>query len=217
MAMRRSLIVFVVLLCLLSPLGVRRAAAQSSESLGLRGYGSVGTTLFTASDSFNAVLGTDRLTTYGGGIEVTEGSALLGFGAWRASKDGQRVFVGPDGDVFPLGIPLEATLTGIEVTGAWRFRRVSSRFIPYAGGGYTSLQYKEASSTDDDEEDFDDRFHGFHILGGVDVRLRSWLGVAGEVVWTSVPDAIGESGASQAFDETNLGGTSIRVKVVVGR
>ncbi len=214
--MRRSRIALLVVLCVLGPLAASQTAAQSSEGVGLRGFGSVGTTLFTASDSFDAVLGTDRLTTYGGGVELTEGSALLVVGAWRASKDGQRVFVS-DGDVFPLGIPLEATVIGIEISGAWRFRRLSTRVIPYAGGGYTSLQYQEDSSTDEDEDDFDDRFNGFHVLGGVDVRLRSWLGVAAEVVWTSVPDAIGESGVSQAFDETDLGGTSIRVKVVVGR
>ena len=44
-----------------------------------------------------------------------------------------------------------------------------------------------------------------------------WVGVIGEVMWTSVADALGKGGASQAFDETNLGGTGLRIKLVIGR
>jgi hypothetical protein len=43
------------------------------------------------------------------------------------------------------------------------------------------------------------------------------VGLGGDVVWTSVADAIGEGGASKAFGEDNLGGTSLRVKLVIGR
>ena len=31
--------------------------------------------------------------------------------------------------------------------------------------------------------------------------MARWVGLAGEVVWTSVADALGEGGASKAFDE----------------
>jgi hypothetical protein len=41
--------------------------------------------------------------------------------------------------------------------------------------------------------------------------------VAGEANWTTVPDAIGAAGVSAAFDETDLGGTSVRLKITVGR
>jgi hypothetical protein len=54
-------------------------------------------------------------------------------------------------------------------------------------------------------------------MGGAELRLHRLVGVAGEVMWTSVGDALGESGVSQAFDESNLGGTSVRVKVIIGR
>ncbi len=217
--MRRSCPALVVLLCLLSPFAAPRAAAQGTgASVGIRGYASFGTTIFSASDSFDAVLDTHTLPTFGGGVEVLlREHIFVGVGVWRASQDGERVFVGPDNEVFKLGIPLEVRITPLEVTGGWRFTNLSRRFVPYVGGGFSSFQYSETSETDSDDDDLDDRFSGGHILGGVDVRLRSWLGVTGEVVWTSIPDAIGASGASQAFDETNLGGTSIRVKVVVGR
>ncbi len=127
------------------------------------------------------------------------------------------MFVGPDQAVFPLGIPLEVKVTPLEVTGGWRFTGLSRRVVPYAGAGLSSFKYVEHSDTDDAGESLDDRFNGFHVLGGVEARLGSWLGVAGEVVWTSVPDGLGAGGASRAFDETNLGGTAVRVKVVVGR
>jgi hypothetical protein len=43
--------------------------------------------------------------------------------------------------------------------------------------------------------------------------------VAGEVVWARVPDALGQEPGSvgTAFDETDLGGTTFRVKLVIGR
>lgn len=216
--MRRTPLALLFLFCLLGPLATVRASAQVPADIAIRGYGGVGATIFTASDSFDAVLGTRSLPTFGGGVDVVlRDNIFIGVGAWRASKDGERVFVGPDDEVFPLGIPLKVTVTPIELTGGWRFTRLSQRFVPYVGGGFSSFKYTEDADTDSDDDDVDERFGGFHLLGGVDVRLRSWLGVAGEVVWTSIPDALGEAGVSQAFDETNLGGTSVRVKVVIGR
>jgi hypothetical protein len=41
--------------------------------------------------------------------------------------------------------------------------------------------------------------------------------VAGEVQYTSVPDAIGAGGLSEEFDEKDLGGTIVRVRVLIGR
>ena len=35
--------------------------------------------------------------------------------------------------------------------------------------------------------------------------------------YTTVPDALGTSGASKSFGENNLGGLQVRVKVLVGR
>ena len=63
----------------------------------------------------------------------------------------------------------------------------------------------------------DERFSGYPRAGRREVQLSRWLGVAGEVAWTRVPDALGNGGASQAFGETDLGGTSFRVKISVGR
>jgi outer membrane protein W len=120
-------------------------------------------------------------------------------------------------DVFPLGIPVDVEITPIEITGGWRFTTISSRLVPYAGAGWSSYAYKETSQFADADENVDERFNGWHILGGVELKLARWLGVGGEVAYTSVPDALGAGGASEAFDETNLGGTSFRLKISVGR
>lgn len=220
MAMRHPSITAPVLLCLLAPFAATQASAQSGQSpdIAIRGYGSAGTMVFTASQSFDAVLGKRSLPTFGGGVEVIlRGNIFIGVGAWRARADGERVFVGPDDEVFPLGIPLTVTVTPLEITGGWRFTGLSRRVVPYAGGGFSSFNYAEDSETDDPGDGLDDRFSGFHVLGGVEARLGSWIGIASEVVWTSIPDGLGTTGASHAFDETNLGGTAIRVKVIVGR
>lgn len=191
------------------------AAAQSVD---IKGYGMVGATTFTASETFDAVLGSSSGTIFGGGAEVglPLGGLYVGVGGWRFKQDGERVFVS-GGEVFPLGIPVEVTITPLEIIGGWRFRGLSARVVPYVGGGYSSWRYKETSTFADGDENVDDRFAGFHLLGGAEMRLARWLGVAGEVAWTSIPDAIGEGGAAAAFDETNLGGTSFRLKVTIGR
>lgn len=210
----------VLLVCLLAPVAVERANAQTGAitDLAIRGYGSAGVMIFTASQSFDAVLGSRSLPTFGGGVEVIlRDNIFISVSAWRASKDGERVFVGPGDEVFPLGIPLKVKVTPIELTGGWLFTNVSRRFVPYVGGGFSSFRYAEDTDTDEPDDDVDERFSGAHLLGGVEVRIGSWIGVSGEVVWTTVPDGLGQAGASQAFDETNLGGTAVRVKIVVGR
>ena len=63
-----------------------------------------------------------------------------------------------------------------------------------------------------------EQFSCFHILGGAEVRLVRWLSLGGELQWATVPDAIGEDPNSVAreFNESDLGGTTVRFKVIVG-
>ena len=113
---------------------------------------------------------------------------------------------------------VEITVTPIEISAGWRFRiRRAPKLIPYAAGGFTILKYQETSDFASGDEDADDSFSGYHLLGGAEYKIKRWLGVAGEASWSTVPDAIGESGVSEAFDETDLGGTTFRVKVTIGR
>ncbi len=187
------------------------------DGLDIRPVVSVGTTWFTAADTFDAVLGSDRGQDWGGGVNVTQGPAFLELTARRFSKSGTRVFVTDTKDVFPLDIPVDVSTTTFEAAAGWRFRPLFGRLRPYVGAGYTRLQYEETADFAGDGDDVKEGFNGFHVLGGVEVRVTRWIGLAGDVVWTSVADAIGQAGASKAFGEDNLGGTSLRLKLVIGR
>ena len=193
-------------------------SAAGAQGIDIKGYGLVGGMSFAASESFDAVLDTSSGVIFGGGAEVglPWGGLYFGVGAWRFSEEGERVFVSGS-EVFRLGIPVTIEVTPIEVTGGWRFKNVSTRFVPYVGAGWSSYAYKETSDFADAGDDVDERFSGFHILGGAEFKLTRWLGVGGELAWTTVPDALGTGGASRAFDETDLGGVSYRLKISVGR
>ena len=178
-----------------------------------------GITLFAASQTFDAILETDSGAIFGGGLRlVIPGGPYLEVGAWRFEQDGERVFVGANNQVFPLGIPLTVQMTPLEITAGWRFRGLlGPRITPYVGGGYTSMRYEETSDFADDTENVSDRYNGFHLAGGAEVRLARWVAITGDVVWTRVGGAIGEGGVSAVFDEDDLGGTSFRIRLILGR
>jgi Outer membrane protein beta-barrel domain len=195
-----------------------RQAAAYPGRLQIRPFVSAGTTWFTASKTFKAVLGSGQGQDFGGGVNLTRGPVFIEAGARRFSKGGERVFVATGGQVFPLGIDTDVTMTPLEVTAGWRFRPLfGARVRPQLGIGYTRLRYEESAAFAQDGDDVDESFNGFHLTGAAEVRLHRWMGLAGEVVWTSVANAIGDGGASKAFGEDNLGGTSLRVKLVIGR
>lgn len=199
----------------------RRPAAARPPSSGIQvgGYAMFGRINFTATESFDAIIGTPSGPIVGGGARVglPLGGLFVDAGAWRYRGEGERVFVA-DNQIFKLGIPVEITVTAIEVSAGWRFRfRRAPKFAPYAAGGVTMLQYRETSEFATPSEDADDRFNGYHVIGGAEYKISRWLGLAGEASWSTVPDAIGKSGVSAAFDETDLGGTTFRVKITIGR
>jgi hypothetical protein len=185
----------------------------------LRGFADVGVTVFTASDTFKAIFGTASGPVFGGGAEVALRQGwFVGGRVTRFAKDGTRVFVN-DGEVFDLGIDTSVTITPIELTGGYRFQAPRRRLIPYVGGGIGTYRYHEDAEFNTSDEDVDESFTSYHLLGGAEYRLSRWLAIAGEAQWTTVPDAIGQEPTSvgAAFDETDLGGTTFRVKVVIGR
>jgi len=195
------------------------AAAPRSRAIEIGGYAMFGQINFTAKESFDAIIGDPAGPLLGGGAHVglPFGGLFVEVGGWKFNDDGERAFVS-NGQIVSLGIPVEITLTPIEISGGWRFRfNKIPRLLPYAAGGFSSYGYKETSQFAATTEDLEERFNGYHILGGAEVKLLRWLGIAGEVAWTTIPDSIGEAGVSAAFNETDLGGTSFRLKITVGR
>lgn len=192
---------------------------RPSRSVSIGGYATFGLISFTATESFDAILGTTSGPIFGGGARVglPWGGLFADVGAWRFHGNGERAFVF-GGEVIPLGIPVDLTVTPIEISGGWRFRiRSLPKLSPYVAGGLTAMKYHESSEGSTSVDDVDDTFNGYHLLGGAEYKITRWLGVAGEASWTTVPDAIGESGVSAAFNETDLGGATFRFKLTVGR
>jgi hypothetical protein len=195
------------------------ASARQSRSVDIGGYAMFGRVDFTAADSFDAILGTPSGPLIGGGARV--GLPWFGLfadvGGWRFHHEGERAFVF-NNEVIRLGIPVEVTVVPIEISLGWRARlRRLPKLVPYVAAGLTSMKYQETAASSTSAEDVDERFGGYHVMGGAEYRIARWLGVGGELAWTTVPDAIGESGVSKAFNDTDLGGTTLRLKITIGR
>jgi opacity protein-like surface antigen len=184
----------------------------------VRVFGDGGIDRLAAARSFNAIFGKDNGPVYGGGAEVVlRPGWFFRVNAWRFKEQGERA-LRLENQTFRLGIPLTVTITPIEVNAGYRFpvgrRRV---LIPYVGGGVSSHGYKETSSFAVGEENVNERFTGYQVLGGVEYRLHRNVGVAGEVQYTTVPDALGAGGLSAEFNENDLGGLIVRARILFGR
>lgn len=197
----------------------RMRPAAPSRSVQIGGYAMFGRINFTAVESFDAIVGSPSGPIVGGGARVglPIGGLFVDVGAWRYRAEGERVFVA-NNDIFELGIPVAITVTPIEISAGWRFGfRSAPKLTPYVAGGVTILKYRETADFSTESEDAAESFNGYHLNGGVEYKITRWLGIAGEAAWSTVPDAIGEAGVSAAFNETDLGGTTLRVKITVGR
>ncbi len=192
-------------------------AQTTGEGIGGRVFAWGDWQQMTAKDSFDAVTGASTMSGAGGGAEVHRlWRGVFVRGSVSSMKaDGERVFVF-DGTVFPLGIPLEITMTPIEVGAGWRFSPVGGRLVPYAGAGALWMKYEETSTGDVGSERVSETYTGAVVFGGVDVSVWRFVSAGAEVAWRTakVKDA---GGSLAAFGEDNLGGVSVRVMVSIGR
>lgn len=199
--------------------GLLAPASARAQAVAFRGFADAGVTTFLARQSFTAVLGSSSGAVFGGGVEVVlSHRVFVSFGASRFQKDGTRVFVN-NGQTFDLGIPTTIRITPLMLSAGYRFGGERARIVPYAGGGIGWHRYDETSAFAQSGENASQRFTGFQVLGGAEYRVKAWLGVAGEATFASVANALGSNpdSASAQFGESNLGGTTIVAKVVVGR
>ena len=192
--------------------------APEQPLVSVRLFGEAGVDQLAASKSFNAVFGKGSGPVYGGGVEIVLRQGWFArAGFWRFKEQGERA-IRFENQTFRLGIPLTVTLTPLEFSGGYRFPVGRRRLlVPYVGGGVSSQRYEETSSFAIGDENVSERFTGYQLIGGLEYRLHRVLAVAGEVQYTSVPDAIGAGGLSAEFDENNLGGVLVRVRVLFGR
>jgi hypothetical protein len=192
------------------------AAAAARGELMVRGFGQFGTQVFTAGDSFEAVLDSKWGSAYGAGAQVVLPNGLFIQAAFdRYEETGSRVIVS-DTQVFRTAIPNTVTVTPILATIGYR-EITTRRVLGYVGGGVGWHVLEEESPALAATGNYKEGHIGYHVSGGAEFRLAPFAWLAGEVQWASVPDGLGEAGIGALFDETNLGATTFRLKVLVGR
>ena len=189
------------------PAAVRRATAPPAT---FRAFGQIDWMSMSASQSFDAILGSSTIMGWGAGAEYLKlWKGLFFRGAYGVHGDtGTRVLV-VNGEVIDLGIDQEITIKDLTLGGGWR-HALHPKVIAYGGGGFVRVSFTEKSSVIATEESMS--FWGQSFFGGVELPLGKWLFAGAEVEWRTVADALGEfPSASLAFGETNLGGTAFRV------
>jgi hypothetical protein len=198
------------------------APPSTPSRLGIHGFATVGMDWMVANDTFDA-LGLDtRPVEVGGGVQVSGlwRDLFLQVNVSRWSSDGERAFVDDDGNVFPLGIPLDVRASYLDVTAGWKYISRGARdrpaIVPYAGAGGGLIDYSERSPFARPGDDFDRRTYSIHVTGGVEVPITKWLGVGGDLRYRIVPDLLGHGGASAALDEKQFDAFQAAVSVRIG-
>lgn len=217
MNLRASVPRCVVGVCIVAMWLAGASPVEAQTGFGIRGFADVGSTSFTAAESFEAVLGSERGVVFGGGVEaILPWRLFVNLRASRFRQTGERLFVF-NGEQFDLGIPTTITVTPVELTGGVRVGRLW-RVVPYGGLGVGWHRYKETSRFAEPSENVEDQHTGFQVVGGGEVGFTRWLAAAAEIQWATVPDAFGDdpNGVAAEFDENNLGGVTFRAKIVVG-
>lgn len=215
--MRTRGIFGVMALLLMAAPALAQTQGMTPSRFGGRAFGWGDWQQMTAKDSFDAVTGSSSLSGAGGGLEVHRvwRQVFLRGSVSRMKAEGERVFVF-DGTVFPLGIPLDITMTPMELGAGWRFAPVAGRLVPYVGGGALWMKYREEADGDLAAERVDETYTGAVVFGGIDVAVWRFVSAGAEVAWRTAT-VKNPGGAMEAFDEKNLGGVSMRVMVSIGR
>jgi opacity protein-like surface antigen len=213
--MKKTLLAAVTALVIAAPASaqVRRPVPNAAPIVSLRPFFMVEGENFTARQTFESIFGSAIQPYWGGGLSVALKNGLfVDVTASRFKKTGERAFFF-NGQGFRLGIPLNVTLTPLEVSAGGRFR-VTPTIYPYVGAGVGTYRYQETSQGDDA---FEVRHTGYLVTGGVEVRVGRWVGLSGDVQYTRIPGIIGTGGVSQQASEDDLGGVSGRFRVIIGR
>jgi opacity protein-like surface antigen len=189
-------------------------SGESFLALGLEG----GYFHWNPTESATAVLGSASGFMFGGEVRFAfKNGIYAAAGGRHFSKDGQRVFVAaPGSPVFPLGFPLQVSLTPFDFVAGYRFGghrwKSGARLVPYLGVGLEVASYNESSVVAGETEQSSQTKAGAEFLGGLEYFRRPWsFGV--ELAYSTVSGAIGVGGVSQVFGETNIGGFRVMAKV----
>ena len=212
----KTIAAFLLMITCASPLAAQPSSTSSYPAFAPRAFAMFSQQRFAAEQSFEAVFGESVEPFRGGGADVVLGrDFFVEIGLSQFKKTGQRLYRFETTN-FPLGIPLTVKVTPLEVIGGFRFRHWQ-RVIPYGGIGLGSFKYEETATFNTNDENVDIKHNGLILVGGAEFRLFRWIGVSADAHYTSVKEVLGAGGISQEFKEDNLGGTSARFRVMVGR
>jgi opacity protein-like surface antigen len=192
------------------------ASPVGAQTIGLQGYFTYGTTMFAATDTLEAVTGDASATGVGFGATITNiwRQLFVDVGIQLQTLDGERVFA-VAGQVYSLGTPTTIKTQSVDIVAGWRVP--IGRIIPYAGAGLSVISYSETSPFANPGDDVDESASGLGILGGVDVMVVRWVRVGGEFRFRLVEGVLGNQGLSAALGDDQLGGSSVALRVSVGR
>jgi hypothetical protein len=173
---------------------------------------------FAARTTFNAAFGSPSAAFFGGGLQVATRSGLfVDLAVTHLSKTGQRAFVN-NGEIFQLGIPLQVTITPVEISGGYRLKLPGhARIVPYVGGGVGWYKYNETAEFASGDDNVRTTHAGFLFVGGAEIRLQRWISAAADAQYTAVPGILGQGGLSKDVSENDLGGVAARIRVILGR
>ncbi len=174
-------------------------------------------TMSNSPDTEKAIFDTAR--GFGGGLGLTydRGSRLrFGIEARRVSRDGERAFAADrNSEAFRLGHPLTFTMTEGLATVAYRFGRFGP-VTPYLGVSGGLVAWRERS----DIAGLVERASG--TAGLVEGRFglerqsgRVRYGLEGGI--TLIPSAVGVGGISQVYEESDLGGLFVVLRLSFSR
>jgi hypothetical protein len=165
-------------------------------------------TVFDGSHGGAAFGGSLRFTVFGG--------AFAGVGVRYFRKEGQRVFLtSPDGPIAFLGHPLEVRLIPVYGLVGYRFA-AGGRFFPYLAVGAGATLFRERSTIGVETETVTSTETTGLAAGGIDfVAGRLTLGL--EASWSMVPDSLGMGGVSAIYEEDDLGGFAVVMKIGYAR
>ena len=140
----------------------------------------------------------------------------FGIDGRRIQREGERAFaVDRNSPAFRLGHPLTLTMTEGLLTGAYRFGAIGP-VSPYIGVGAGLLSWKEQSNTAGEIDKASGTAGLFEGRLGVEREQgRFRFGLEGGI--TFAPNAIGEGGISKVYEESDLGGLFVVLKLGFAR
>ena len=197
-----------------APTAAQKPAAPKVP-IGVRAAFVVDSTAMHASQTYQALTGSSRFTGFGGEVDVLNlwRKMYVRAGFSSASRNGERAFLLLGEDPISTGVPITISTKLIEVSaGIRREFHKHPKYEVYGGGGLLFTRYSEKNSFAEPADNVSEAFRGFVGHAGLEYSLtknRKW--VAGfEGQFRSVANALGKTGLSKSFNESNLGGVTVR-------